>query len=1031
MHTVSLDIETRSGVNLRDCGAHVYALDPTTQVLCLVYAIDDREPEIWLPGDVLSGERTANPPPEVFLTIANDPSNWQLVVHNWDFERPVFEHILISHYGFPVIPLESWHCSQRLALANAYPAELDLIAQALGLPYRKDPVARIAMLAVSRPQKTRKRKATTIPTWDEDPTKLQLLYERCKLDVITTRAVWQSPKLKHLSEIERHYQLEDAVINGRGIRLDRALATAARELAIHERIALNLKLQELTYGTITSANQVKRFLAAINARGHSMTTLNRRSVAQVLAGKPEDYVCQLLELRRTAARASVNKFKRMLAYASPSDDRMRGTLRMYGGGPGRWAGLGPQLQNLKKNESSLPLSVVDSVRAGDRADIAQYGNPLALLGDLSRAALCADAGKELKSGDFSAIESVVLAWLAGEQWKLLAYQEYQRTGDTRLEPYRVIARRMLHKSANAEIDSAERQLGKVAELACGFGGGAGAWRRIVAHDSRTDDEIKAIIRQWREAHPATTKFWHELMRGIRIAMNTGQPILIAPAPQPPIVARFADGNLTLTLPSGRAITYPEARFIPSKFEDAPPDVQFMDNARGQWKPYRGWFGTFVENVVQGIARDLHAAAIERFETRGIPVVFHCHDETTVEVPVGSLSDADFLEILLKLPSWAVGLPIGGKVHSGPHYLEAPEHPAEPLVKPNPDELELDQAVDAYIEETRADIGPIDDPALVEREDDQDYITTLADNIAPLTELVGLPLTPDNKVSCPFHADAEPSCKIYPAHFHCFGCGAHGNRVDWLMRVEGMTETEAIAFIKDWPSSPPSIVPNGGADAAERLRFVKSIWTSAQPLLGSIAERYLDATRHIDITKLPADIHRSLRFHRRCVFGPGTYQPCLIALMRDPLTDQPVGIQRIALTDRNGRIEKIERRMLGQAGVVKLWPAGAQLVVGEGLETVLAAATRIPFEGAPLVPAWAALASKKLAALPVIPGVERLIVLVDNDSNQEGQRAADCVARSWREHGRTVQTLIPPTAGMDFNDLVIKEDGHHAAAAYSA
>ena len=171
-----------------------------------------------------------------------------------------------------------------------------------------------------------------------------------------------------------------------------------------------------------------------------------------------------------------------------------------------------------------------------------------------------------------------------------------------------------------------------------------------------------------------------------MAIRTGQPILVAPAPQPPVVAAFADGNLTLTLPSGRAITYPEARLVPGKYEDAPPDVQFMDNARGQWKPYRGWFGTFVENVVQGTARDLLAAAIERFESRGIDVVFHCHDEVTVEVPIGSISDVAFLEILLKLPSWASGLPLSGKVHSGPHYLAPPEQAAEPLVAPNPDDL---------------------------------------------------------------------------------------------------------------------------------------------------------------------------------------------------------------------------------------------------------------------------------------------------------------------------------------------------------
>ena len=146
---------------------------------------------------------------------------------------------------------------------------------------------------------------------------------------------------------------------------------------------------------------------------------------------------------------------------------------------------------------------------------------------------------------------------------------------------------------------------------------------------------------------------------------------------------FVDGNLIMTLPSGRAITYPEARLVPGKFEDGPSDVEFYDNARGQWRRTRAWFGTFVENCVQGCARDLLAAAIERFETRNIAVVFHCHDEVTVEVPVGSLSEQEFREILLKLPAWAHGIPLGGKVHVGPHYLEEPEQPAEPLVEPNP------------------------------------------------------------------------------------------------------------------------------------------------------------------------------------------------------------------------------------------------------------------------------------------------------------------------------------------------------------
>jgi hypothetical protein len=210
-------------------------------------------------------------------------------------------------------------------------------------------------------------------------------------------------------------------------------------------------------------------------------------------------------------------------------------------------------------------------------------------------------------------------------------------------------------------------------------------------------------------------------------------------------------------------------------------------------------------------------------------------------------------------------------------------------------------------------------------------------------------------------------------------------------------------------------------------LVKAIWRSAMPIHGTIGERYFDETRHIDISKLPADINRNLRFHSQCVFGPGTHLPCLLALMRDPLTDEPTGIQRIALEHRDGRIEKVDRRMLGRAGVVKLWPVEATLVVGEGLETVLAAATRIPFEDRSLTPAWAALSSNKLKTLPVIPGVQRLVILVDNDANQEGQDAAAHVMATWRADGRTAVPLMPNTPDTDFNDLVIREDSHAEGA----
>ena len=235
-----------------------------------------------------------------------------------------------------------------------------------------------------------------------------------------------------------------------------------------------------------------------------------------------------------------------------------------------------------------------------------------------------------------------------------------------------------------------------------------------------------------------------------------------------------------------------------------------------------------------------------------------------------------------------------------------------------------------------------------------------------------------------------------------------------MRVEGMTAVEAVAYIKDWTQAPTHI-PQNGNDDGKKLAFINAIWSSAGPLFGSIAERYLDQTRGIDLTKLPDDIHASLRFHPNCVFGRGTHLPCLLALMRDPLTDEPIGIQRIALEHRDGKIEKIERRMLGRAGVVKLWPAESTLTIGEGLETVLAAATRILYRNVPLRPAWAALSGQKLLTLPVLPGVERLIVLVDHDA--AGIAAAAKCTEYWTRAGRTVIRLTPRRAGADFNDLV--------------
>jgi hypothetical protein len=304
------------------------------------------------------------------------------------------------------------------------------------------------------------------------------------------------------------------------------------------------------------------------------------------------------------------------------------------------------------------------------------------------------------------------------------------------------------------------------------------------------------------------------------------------------------------------------------------------------------------------------------------VVLHCHDEVTIEVPAGTVTDAEFLSVMLEAPEWAAGMPLAGAVHSGEHYLEPPEEPAVPRFAA---EIAVEQAVDAYID--REDIGEIDDPAAVERED---AFAAAEDSKVSLIDLVTLPMAGYGgvtKVLCPLHAEEEPSCAIYHDHFHCYGCGAHGSRLDWLVQVEGMSEAEALALLAETPEMASFALP---ANSSDTLTFVERLWDAAVPIAGTIAERYLDETRGCDLSQLPGTISDSLRFDPWCVFGPGRHEPCLLALMRDPETDAVTGVQRIGLrVAAGGKVEKIDRMMLGRAGVVKLWPAGEVLVVGRG------------------------------------------------------------------------------------------------------
>ena len=862
------DVETRSAADLGFAGAWRYASDPSTETLCVGFAVDDGEPQIWIAG---------KPCPEPFVAAASD-SSWRVVAHNYQFERAIATRILEPRHGFPRIPLARQCCSMTLALANALPGELEAAALALGLPYQKDREGYRLMRQMARARRPRKGEDANGIYWVDSPELRKRLHEYCMHDVEVERALFHRLPLLPPKEQE-HWQL-DAVINERGFYVDRALVEATRNLAQAEQAAINTAIGKYTDGEITSVNQRDRIVAFVQRHGHTLQTLTKRSVAAGLAHEANDLVRHVLELRQQGACASVRKFDRLLASVD-TDGRQRGTLRFMGSSTGRWSGRGYQPQNLKKSETKDINAAVDAIIAGDVSRVRELGAPLTIAGDVSRAMICAARGRTLMGGDFSSIKSRVLARAADEEWKLQNYRDYDATGRPELEPYCATASRMLKRTVTPE-DEPGRVIGKTADLALGYGGALPAWRRFNPDDTRTDGEILLNVQEWRRTHSNIVRFWRRYKSACLRTVRTKQPTELVGC-YTRFAFAFENNTLFVTLPSGRRLAYPEARLGPGKFEDR-QQVYFKDNARGGWTDCRAWYGTFVENAVQPLSRDLLAAAMQSLEAAGYQIVLHVHDEIVCEIPEGFGSTTEFHALMTQLPSWADMLPIAAKVWTSPRYVKSKD-----AIAPKPESTVNIDENDGKTSPIAAAPTPLStsEPAEDDNENGPDWV-----NI-PLADIIGEPLV-GGMVSCPFHDDQTPSCRIYEDHFHCFGCGAHGNHLDWLMQVEGVEREEARGMLETW-DGPRQIQPRRDDGDEAKRAYALHLWEEARSLAGTLAARYLSDTRKIDLVALPADIDSVLRFHPRCPFGTGIYNPCLLALMRNALTDAPIGIQRIALT----------------------------------------------------------------------------------------------------------------------------------------
>jgi DNA polymerase bacteriophage-type len=632
---LSLDFETRSRLNLKKVGAQRYAADESTDVLCTAYAVDDGPVMVWTPDDVFV-------PPEIIEAAINP--EWVVSAFNAGFERAIISHVM-PRYGWPTIAPDKFRCTMASALSFGLPGSLAKCADALSLDQRKDKDGHKAMLQLTKPRKD--------GSWETDPTKLQRLYEYCKIDVVTERALFR--RVGHLIESEQNIWVLDQTINDRGVRLDRGFVEELIARDVESVELRNKELFDITGGAVGTISQTEKLIAWLAANGCEITDIQKATVSHALRRKGISDACRrVLELRRIGAHSDAAKLKTMLGWAG-ADDRIRGAFRYHGAAPGRWTSQGVQLHNLRREDDGV-------VSPG-------------------RYALQAAPDHRFIKADLSGIESRVLAWVAGEQTKLAQWKLFDQTGKKEDEPYFVNGIAQGFKPEEA------RGHGKTSDLAFGFGGAVGAFRKMAPDDPSTDEEIQTKKRKWRDSHPQTVRFWHALEAAtLRAVAKPGT----VHAVNVKIACKMDGDFLLIKLPTGRKIAYPFPRLEDGKFDNMV--VVFKDNAAGRFVDCRhgqgAWFGTFVENVVQGIARDVLAYAMQRLEAAGYPVVLHVHDEIVAEVPNGFGSLDEFIRILTTPPAWAPDLPLAAKGSNGPRFSKSatkPESPKDEIFEPDLDD----------------------------------------------------------------------------------------------------------------------------------------------------------------------------------------------------------------------------------------------------------------------------------------------------------------------------------------------------------
>lgn len=645
MKTLAIDIETYSSVSLLDCGVYAYAASPDFEILLFGYAWDDGPVEVI---DLKSGQEL----PEDVHNALYDPEILK-TAFNANFERTC----LTAYFGTYTDPAQ-WSCTAVMARELGLPGSLEAVGTVIGLPEdkQKSKTGKALIREFSIPCKpTKKNGNRTRNLPEHDPENWALYIEYNRQDVEAERAIRKRLSRYKLYPFEQLLWQHDQHINDRGVGVDLALAEKAVEIdkVIKGRLLDDAKA--LTgLENPKSTVQLKGWIE--EQAGITVESLNKKNIATVRADAGCESVDKMLNIRAGLAKTSTEKYNAMLRTACP-DSRIRGLTQFYGAArTGRWAGRLVQMQNLPQNK--MPDKDLDTARqlvaAGDLETLEMLFDDISgTLSQLIRTAFVPRKGCRFIVSDFSAIEARVIAWLAGEKWRLDVFNTHGKI-------YEASAEQMFHLPAGSvKKGDPMRQKGKIAELALGYGGSVGALKSMGALEmGLSEEELLPLVNSWRAANKAITKFWWDTDAAARKTILTQVPSNL-----PFGMGFYKSGPLLkLRLPNGRELSY-----VKPKIDNDSITYEGTIQSSGGWGQIESYGPKLVENIVQATARDCLAVAIDRLEKAGFPVVFHVHDEVICEVPIGVSSAEEIGAIMSEPIEWAKGLPLKADAYECEYY----------------------------------------------------------------------------------------------------------------------------------------------------------------------------------------------------------------------------------------------------------------------------------------------------------------------------------------------------------------------------